>query len=727
MASTLRSSPPQSVSDSGTLAAEAAGPAVSQVGHRRVALVGAGRIAETHAQVLKERGDLELAAVIDPAIRQAETLAQKWGFRGAYGSLEEALQASGLDAVHVLVPPPLHRPVAEQCLAAGLDVLLEKPMAETDEDCAALQEAARTSGAALHINQNFVFHPAQSKLKRLTEDGSLGRLRHVSCHFAMPLAQLQARQFSHWMFREPRNLLLEQAVHPLSQIDDLVGAVKHVSVSLPPPRIIDGFTLQTRWLITMICERGTAELFVSIGESFPVWSITALFSDGTATADFVNNRLVTDRAGKWMDFWDSHSRGASAARQLRRQSRRNALDYILSTAKLRPRSDVFYQSMRGSIDAFYKALDCGETLDGSQGRRLAALCGAIAEQAGLGNPAPRPQPDAPTGNYDVLVIGGTGLIGRPLVETLLASGRRVAVLARNTANLPPLFHDERVGVIRGDVTEQADLERAMRGVKAVVNLAHAGGADSWPEVERRIVGGATMVAEACLRTGVERLIHASTIAALYLGDPKAVVTGDTPCDPHPDRRGSYSRAKAYAERELLRMHRERGLPLTIVRPGVVIGNGGMPFHSGIGFYNREQHCMGWNAGDNPLPLVLAEDTASAIALALDNPVAIGRTYNIVGDVRLTAKEYTAELARALGRPLRYHPQSLFWQQGVEIVKWLVKRAIGRSDPVPSVADLKSRGLAASFDTSDIKRDLGWKPVSDRAEFVRKAIEVHAAP
>ena len=694
---------------------------------RRVVLIGAGRIADVHAQVLKESGLADLVAVVDPMHAQAKALAGKWGFAACYDRLDD-LPAGACDTAHVLVPPPLHRPVAEKCLAAGLDVLIEKPMAETDADCAALQEAARAAGAAIRVNQNSVFHPAHLELKRAVEGGALGRLRHVSCHFNMPLGQMAARQFSHWMFHEPRNLLLEQAVHPLAQIEDLVGPVKDFSVTLAPPRQIDGLTLHIGWMVSMLCERGTAQLFLSLGQTFPAWTMTSIFDDGVVTADYANNRVVRQGASRWMEPIDSYCGGAGAAWQAWTQTHRNFAQYALAMFKLRPRSDAFYRGMQASIADFYQALarDDRPSLDGAQGRRLVALCGAIAEK-GVPRPTAPRRANAATGTYDVLVIGGTGFIGRPLVAGLLRQGKRVAVLARNIANLPPLFEDPNVALIRGNATNPVDLEAAMAGVKAVVNLAHAGVAQSWPDVERSIVGGARAVAETCLRLGVERLIHVSTIAALYLGDRDSTVTGATPPDPNCDRRPHYSRAKAHAEREMMRMHREQGLPVTILRPGVVIGEGTSPFHSGIGTYNREQHCLGWNKGDNPLPLVLAEDTASAIMLSLDRPVSVGRTYNVVGDVRLTAREYIAALGKALGRRLVYHRQGLVKQQLVEIAKWLVKRATGRRDSPPSFADLKSRGLVARFDTSDIKTELGWQPVADREEFVRRAIEVHGSP
>ena len=85
--------------------------------------------------------------------------------------------------------------------------------------------------------------------------------------------------------------------------------------------------------------------------------------------------------------------------------------------------------------------------------------------------------------------------------------------------------------------------------------------------------------------------------------------------PQAAHRADYARAKAACDAALLAMHRDTGLDLVILRPGVVVGEGSSPFHSGLGLFNNEQHCIGWNAGRNPLPFVLAEDVADAILRA----------------------------------------------------------------------------------------------------------------
>jgi hypothetical protein len=129
---------------------------------------------------------------------------------------------------------------------------------------------------------------------------------------------------------------------------------------------------------------------------------------------------------------------------------------------------------------------------------------------------------------------------------------------------------------------------------------------------------------------------------------------------------------------LLDLHASEGLPVCLLRPGLVVGEGSSPFHSGLGLFNNEQHCVGWNAGRNPLPFVLVQDVAQAILLAMRASDGEGRCYNLVGDVRPNARAYVAALARATGRPLRFHPSQPAVILGQEYGKWLIKRAGGRA-------------------------------------------------
>lgn len=696
---------------------------------RAVALVGAGHIAATHAAALARRRDLRIVAVVDPLRERAERLAQRYGATNLFGTAEE-LAASGLcRAAHVLVPPPAHRSVAEPLLAAGIDCLVEKPLAATGADARALEAVATRAGSVLGCDQNYLFHPAFRRLEQTLAAGRLGRIRHVAAIFHMPLRQLEAGHTGHWMFESSLNLLLEQAVHPLSLLDAVLGPLRLVDARPGPPRMLGpGHGLVTAWQLALQGARGTAQLAFAVGTTWPIWQMVVACTDGTARLDLVDGRFDRLEPTRFHEAVDRFLRSSGTALALLAESARDLLAVTRFQLGRGPRPDAFFATIAGAVGAFHDALPARSAgpLAAERGRRLVELCEAIA----AAGPAPaanlrplavqtaveRPRPE-------VLVVGGTGFIGRATVAAMLAGGRAVAVLARSIGGGPPI-DDPRVVLHRGDVRDPDGLARALRGVRTVVNLAHAGGAEEPSEIERAIVGGAETLWRAAAAAGVGRLVQVSSIAALYLGDPASVVTGATPVDTTPGR-AAYARAKALAEVRLRELSAAGGPELVILRPGLVVGEGASPFHPGLGTFNRPQHCSGWNRGDNPLPFVLVEDVAAAIVAAIDAPGTIGRAYNLVGPVRPSARAFLEDLARVMGRPIRFHPQPIWRQQTIELCKWAIKRIGGQRVPFPSLRDLRSRGLVARFDTSDAERDLGWRPVADLETFRARAILVHA--
>lgn len=667
-----------------------------------------------------------IAAVVDPNRAAAARLAADFGAT-PFAGIDEAL-AVGFEAAHVLVPPALHAPIAARLLDAGRHVLLEKPLATSTAECTGLLQAAQAGGARLGVNQNFLFHPAFVRLRRLLASGALGRPDHVDLIYNVPLRQLAARQFGHWMFSEPGNILLEQAVHPLSQIVALCGRVHAVrAMAESPMTLVPGLNFHPTLNATLACERLPANLRFAVGRSFPFWQISVVCDDGVAVADILANRVHAHRRTMWLEAVDGVLSGLSTASALAGGGVRNALDFALAAVRLKGRSDPFFLSMKASIAAFHASLDGGPApeADGAFGTHLVETCERLRDAAfgAPAPPAPRTRPPMPA-RWDVAVLGGTGFIGTETVRQLLASGQRVGVMARSLRNLPEVFDSPEVALLPGDIRDRDAVARAIGEARTVINLAHGGGGGSFAQVRDAMVGGAQTVARLCLEKKVARLIHVGSIASLYLGPDAGTVTGATPPDPHAERRADYAHAKALCDRMLLDLHAKEGLPVVILRPGLVVGAGTPPLHSGLGFFNNDQHVIGWNLGRNPLPFVLVVDVAAAIVRACTADGIVGRAYNLAGDVRPSAREFIADLAAATGRPLRFHPQwpTQLWLE--EVAKWLVKRVGGRAVPLPSRRDILSRGLMAPLDCSDARRDLGWIPVSDPAVFRREAIAVH---
>jgi predicted dehydrogenase/nucleoside-diphosphate-sugar epimerase len=692
----------------------------------RICLVGAGFISHVHAEALRGLPGRGVTAVVDPDQAAAEKLAAGCGAR-AFTSVDAALAADAFDRAHVLVPPDLHEAVAVPLLRAGKPVLLEKPMATSPAEAATLL-AASEAGALLGVNQNFIHHPAYARLRALVAARALGRPRHVACTYNMPLRQLAARQFGHWMFRAPGNILLEQAVHPLSQIAGLAGPIGGVTAQAGPPiELAPGARFYPALDATLACRDLPAQLRFAVGCPFPFWQLTVVCDDGVIVADIAANRCFTYGSTRWIEALDGALSGIRTGAAIGWAGLRNLALYAAGTAKLSRTGTPFLRSMRGSIAAFHDAADAGRApeLDGRFGANLVETCAALAAAAYAPpspKPAAAPREAAPC---DVAVLGGTGFIGTAVVARMLKAGLRVAVMARNLGQLPALFADPGVVLHRGSIGDEAAVARAIAGCKVVVNLAHGGASGGWEEVRRAMLGGAETVAAACQAAGVRRLVHVGSIASLYLGPQAAPVTGATPPDPHEAQRGDYARAKVLCDRMLLARHARDGLPVVILRPGVVVGEGTSPFHSGLGLFNSERHCIGWNAGRNPLPFVLVEDVAEAILLACDAPGIDGRCYNLVGDVRPDARSYIARLAATLQRPLRFHPQSPTWLWLEDYGKWIVKRLTGRNVPPPSRRDFLSRGMRAGFDCDDARRDLDWHPEREAARFWQRAVDVHA--
>ena len=128
-------------------------------GRTRVGVIGAGNIA-TIAQLptLAKRDDVELAALVS---RRSDPgpLQRRWGFRAAYGTVEDMLSAQDLDAVFVLTPRSEHAHAVEVCLRRDVDVFCEKPLAPSVGEAEHLADLADERGRILMIDFNRRYAP----------------------------------------------------------------------------------------------------------------------------------------------------------------------------------------------------------------------------------------------------------------------------------------------------------------------------------------------------------------------------------------------------------------------------------------------------------------------------------------------------------------------------------------------------------------------------------------
>src|SRR5919109_103316 len=140
----------------------------------RIAVAGAGYIGLAHIATLRASRTCELSAIVDPSPRAADAAA-KAGVP-LYESIEELLRKDRPDGVVLATPNQLHVPQALQCVAAGMPILLEKPIAQTVAEGESLVRAVDEKKAKVLIGHHRAHSPIMAKAKEVVDSGVLGRL-----------------------------------------------------------------------------------------------------------------------------------------------------------------------------------------------------------------------------------------------------------------------------------------------------------------------------------------------------------------------------------------------------------------------------------------------------------------------------------------------------------------------------------------------------------------------
>ncbi|HZS63040.1 MAG TPA: Gfo/Idh/MocA family oxidoreductase [Xanthobacteraceae bacterium] len=129
----------------------------------RVGVVGVGVMGSNHARVFAAMPGVTLIGVVDPDRGQREQVTHALGCAGFDGI--EGLLDAGADAVSIAAPTHLHRDIALACIACGVHVLVEKPIASTVEEGREIIAAARRAGVTLMIGHVERFNPAVEAIK----------------------------------------------------------------------------------------------------------------------------------------------------------------------------------------------------------------------------------------------------------------------------------------------------------------------------------------------------------------------------------------------------------------------------------------------------------------------------------------------------------------------------------------------------------------------------------
>jgi NADH dehydrogenase len=244
----------------------------------------------------------------------------------------------------------------------------------------------------------------------------------------------------------------------------------------------------------------------------------------------------------------------------------------------------------------------------------------------------------------VLVLGGSGFVGRHVCEKLARLGWQITVPTRRAVNAAGVQSLPGLTVIEASVHKEADLARLMPGHDAVVNLVAVlhGNEERFESVHVDLPG---KIASAMKKAGVQRLVHISALGA----DPQGP--------------SMYQRSKARGETVL----HNAGLQLTVLRPSVIFGAEDKFLNLFADLQAIAPFMPLAGSGTRFAPVWVA-DVASAVAACLQKPDTIGQTYELCGPDVLTLGELVkrsgqwAGVNHGRGRPVIGLPMWMGWLQ-----------------------------------------------------------------
>ncbi len=195
----------------------------------KVGVIGCGSIArQRHGYEYFHKDGVEVGGFFDRMTERAEALVNLYGGR-VYGSVEEMLADSTIDAVSVCVANAAHAEITIAALNAGKHVLCEKPMAVTEEECEAMVAAARKNGKRLMIGHNQRLAPAHKRGKELLSAGRMGRVLTFQSTFGHKGPEMwSVDQGNHtWFFRKADasfGSMADLGIHKLDLVRYLIGS-----------------------------------------------------------------------------------------------------------------------------------------------------------------------------------------------------------------------------------------------------------------------------------------------------------------------------------------------------------------------------------------------------------------------------------------------------------------------------------------------------------------------
>jgi predicted dehydrogenase len=207
----------------------------------RTAIVGCGKIADQHAEIIQRIPGCEIVGVSDHEILMAKQMQERFNVKQHFTDVKQMLEESKPDVVHITTPPRSHFDLSKTCMEAGCHIYVEKPFTMNTSEAEQLVEYAQAKKLKLTVGHNYQFTHAARSMRQLVADGFLGGPPiHMESYYCYNLgdttyAKAVLGDKNHWVRKLPGRLLQNIISHGISKIAEFM-------VTSNPTVIAHGFT-----------------------------------------------------------------------------------------------------------------------------------------------------------------------------------------------------------------------------------------------------------------------------------------------------------------------------------------------------------------------------------------------------------------------------------------------------------------------------------------------------
>lgn len=317
----------------------------------------------------------------------------------------------------------------------------------------------------------------------------------------------------------------------------------------------------------------------------------------------------------------------------------------------------------------------------------------------------------------VLVTGGTGFLGKNLIDRLLEEGYEVTAVGRNEQE-GQLLKRKGVRFLKLDLSapEMTDALKQQEAVFHCGALSSPWGA--YRDFHQSNVIGTRNIIEGCFKYGVQKLVHVST-PSIYFDYRDRLLIAEA--EPLPKQAvNSYAYTKRLAEQEIDKAF-EAGLPVVTIRPRALFGPGDGAIFPRLMRANEQRFVPVFGDGRTLIDVTYIDNVTEALMRCLHaDSSTLGQKYNITNGEPVYLFDLLSQLFEQLGTPFRHKriPYPVAYTLAA-VMESMSKLPYVNKEPLLTRYSVGILAYSQTLDISKAERELGYRPVVTIAEGIRR--------